>query len=469
MATYKAGFAGDGRIAGLQIEFYLDGGFSRDYSADITETATLLMDSSYHVRNVRVHGTCLKTNHGSRTSTRGFGKPEASAILENILDHGAAALGMDATALRGANLYRKGDRSITRTEIKDDTVRKCWNRLMEKSDYPRLRREVDEFNAANKWLKRGLAATVSKGNMGFIESDDINRGLALVHILRDGTVSVNHSGVEMGQGINTRMAQIAAAALSVPLKNVVVTDTQSALIPNTPPTTMVATDLIGQAVVNACEQLKKNLSEQGESFPDQIARAYEEGVSLTATGIHTAPRLSYDYEKQQGDISYFFVWGSALSLVEVDVISGSFRIVKSNVIQDCGKSLNPHLDIGQAEGGFLFGVGYSMMEEMIYTDKGSLITDNVSGYKIPSCADVPLDWDIELLNYRPDLSGIHSSKGIGEANTQLGLSVYFAAKDAGRAARKEAGMDPVFPMEFPASVERVTQCLPDLLTYIRNG
>ena len=195
----------------------------------------------------------------------------------------------------------------------------------------------------------------------------------------------------------------------------------------------------------------------------RVQQAYDAGDTLTVTGSYTAPRLAYDYDKQEGDISYFFVWGAALSMVEVDIISGSFRLLQSNIVQDCGKSLNPHLDIGQAEGGFLFGVGYYLLEEMIYAPDGRLITDNVSGYKIPSCGDVPLQWDIELLNYKPDIeSGIHSSKGIGESNIQLGLSAYLAVKDAVRASRTAAGMDPVFAMGLPGSVDRAASCLPEI-------
>lgn len=187
-----------------------------------------------------------------------------------------------------------------------------------------------------------------------------------------------------------------------------------------------------------------------------------DGKTLTETGVHKSPRLVYDYEKQQGDISYFFVWGSAVSVVEVDVLSGHYRILRSNIVQDCGKSLNPLLDIGQAEGGFLYGVGYYMTEEMIYDEKARLISNNVSSYKIPGPGDIPLDWDIELLNYDPNHSSLHNSKGIGEANVQLGLSVYFAAKEAVRAARVEHGMSPEFSLNFPASVDRVSAVLPEI-------
>lgn len=461
-AKYRAGFLADGKIGALDIEFHLNGGFSNDYSADIAETATLLMDSCYHVENIRVHGLCLKTNLGSNTSTRGFGKPQASAVVETVLDHGASVLGMDANLLRRRNLYREGDHTITRTRIGDDIIGKCWDRVLEKGDYGKLKAEVEDYNRSHTYTKRGIAVVGSKGNMGFIETGDINRGLALIHIQRDCTVSVNHSGTEMGQGINTRMAQVTADAFGIPLDHVEITDTQSGFIPNTPPTSMVSTDLCGEAILQACAKLKDTLAAFPGTFEEQVQAAYVEGRSLTETGVHNAPILRYDYDKQQGDVSYFFVWGAALSVVEIDVLSGHYRIIKSVIVQDCGKSLNPLLDVGQAEGGFLFGVGYYMTEEMIYTPKGHLISNNVSSYKIPGPGDIPLDWDIELLNHDPGQSGLHNSKGIGESNVQLGLSVYFATKEAVRAARLEHGLSPEFSLNFPASVDRVTAVLPEV-------
>ena len=199
LANYKAGFTKEGKVKAIDIEFYLNGGYTNDYSADITETATLLMDSCYHIENVKVLGKCLKMNYGTYTSTRGFGKPQASAIIESILDHAASKLSIDATSVRQINLYQKGDLTITKTKIDDDVISSCWNRLIEKSNFQKLQTEVEEFNNKNLWKKRGIAVVSSKGNMGFIESNDINRGLALIHILRDGTVSVNHSGCEMGR------------------------------------------------------------------------------------------------------------------------------------------------------------------------------------------------------------------------------------------------------------------------------
>ena len=279
-ARYRAGFDETGRLSALDMKFRVSGGCSNDYSADITETATVLMDGAYRVDNVRVHGLCLATNYGSHTSTRGFGKPQASGIIETILDHGASALSIDATEVRSRNIYREGDRTITKMTIGDSVAKDCWDRVLSRADYQARRAEVTQFNGKSKWLKRGIAAVASKGNMGFLEADDLNRGLAVVHVMRDGTVSVNHSGIEMGQGINTRMAQVAAHALGVPLAHVDVTDTQSQLIPNTPPTTMVATDLIGEALLKACHELKGHLSEYSGTFAERVAKAYDSGEPL---------------------------------------------------------------------------------------------------------------------------------------------------------------------------------------------
>ncbi|GAH02438.1 unnamed protein product, partial [marine sediment metagenome] len=269
-ANYKAGFLPDGKINALEVDFHLNGGFSNDYSADIAETATLLMDSCYHLENVRIHGLCLKTNLGSNTSTRGFGKPQASAVMETVMDHGASVLALDSNLLRRRNLYQKGDRTITRTEIRDDVMATCWDRAVERSGYETLKAEVDDFNRSHKYTKRGIAVAGSKGNMGFIKTDDINRGLALIHVQRDATVSVNHSGIEMGQGINTRMAQVTADALGVSVENVEVTDTQSSLIPNTPPTSMVSTDLCGEAILKACAKLNDTLSACEGTFEQKV-------------------------------------------------------------------------------------------------------------------------------------------------------------------------------------------------------
>jgi len=354
---------------------------------------------------------------------------------------------------------------MTGTPITESLARNCFERVMSKVDYETLRAEVDQFNAENKWLKRGIAIVGAKGNMGFMESDDINRGLAYVKVLKDGTVQVNHSGAEMGQGINTRMAQVAAHNFDVPMSDVEITETATDIIPNAPPTTMSSTDLCGEAVVEASRKILDVLRKYpGETLAERASNAIDAGEDLSARGTCNAPALWYDFEKQHGEVSYFYVWAQGLSVAEVDLISGSFRVLKTSIVQDTGKSLNPILDVGQVEGGFLYGMGNYMMEEMLYADDGKLISDNVSSYKLPSCGDVPLDWDVELLNYEPDTEeiGLYNSKGVGEANVQLGLSVRFAVLDAVRAARKSAGLDAYCDVGFPASVDRVSAALPSI-------
>jgi xanthine dehydrogenase/oxidase len=322
----------------------------------------------------------------------------------------------------------------------------------------RWKQDTHTFNQAHTLVKRGVAAVPSKGNMGFLEASDINRGAAIVRIHSDGSVRISHSGVEMGQGLNTRMSQVAAQALNVPIDQVAIDITRTADLPNTPPTTMVATDMIGAAILDACDELRATLATAGypdkAGFVDAAQQCYEEGLPLLAWGRAQEPRLRFDWSRQQGDVSYFFVWGAALSEVEVDAGTGSWRILRTHITQDCGKSLNPALDIGQVEGGFAFGLGYALLEKPIYREDGSLLTDNVSSYKIPSIDDMPRDWTVEILQETegpPGRRGLHNSKGVGEANIQLGFSAYFAVKDAIRSIRRDKGLDANdFFLPFPA-------------------
>jgi len=234
--------------------------------------------------------------------------------------------------------------------------------------------------------------------MGFLEAADINRDAAIVRIHADGSVSVSRSGVEMGQGINTRMSQVTAEALGVPIEQISVDITRTTDLPNTPPSTTVAPDMIGAAILNACDELLSTLSKVGypasSEFKEAAHICYEKGLPLQAQGFAQEPRLRFDWEQQQGDVSYFYVWGAALSQVVVHADTGSWRVLRTHITQDCGKSLNPVLDVGQVEGGFAFGMGYALLEKMIYREDGSLLTDNVSLYKIPSVDDMPRDWTV---------------------------------------------------------------------------
>ncbi|MEM7288369.1 MAG: molybdopterin cofactor-binding domain-containing protein [Actinomycetota bacterium] len=459
-----------GAIRGLEIDMATNGGAGEDYSPSIAETSVFLIDNAYFLEHAAIRARCGRSNlPAGFTATRGYGKPQTGAIIETILDEVATELGMDPQTLRSRNLYRKGQTALADTPIDDDVLRACWERAVG-DRYDRWRAETDAFNQDHALTKRGIAAVPSKGNMGFLEAADINRGAAIVRIHSDGSVRVSHSGVEMGQGINTRMSQVTAQALSIPVERVAVDTTRTADLPNTPPTTMVATDMIGASILDACDELLVTLGRHGHpggdgDFDEAVRRCYEDGLPLQARGEAQEPRLRFDWERQQGDVSYFFVWGAALSEVEVDAGTGSWRVLRTHITQDCGQSLNPMLDVGQIEGGFAFGLGYGLLEKTIYRPDGSLLTDNVSSYKIPSIDDMPRDWTVEILQETggpPGRRGLHNSKGVGEANIQLGFSAYFAVKDAIRAIRRDRGLDPNgFHLPFPAMTHDIARACDD--------
>ena len=458
-----------GAIAALDIDMISNGGAAEDYSPSIMETSVFLIDNAYFIENVRIRGRCGRSNlPAGFTATRGYGKPQTGAIIETILDDAAAQLELDPQTLRKQNLYKRGQTALAGTPIDDDVLRACWDRAVGRH-YEAWRADCAAFNERHAFVKRGVAAVPSKGNMGFLEAADINRGAAVVRIHSDGSVRVSHSGVEMGQGINTRMSQVTAQALNVSIDRIVVDATRTADLPNTPPTTMVATDMIGAAILKACDQLLITLGSVGypdtRTFADAARFCYQDGLPLEERGYAQEPRLRFDWEQQQGDVSYFYVWGAALSQVEVDIDTGSWRVLRTHITQDCGRSLNPLLDIGQIEGGFAFGLGYALLEKMIYREDGSLLTDNVSSYKIPSLDDMPRDWTVEILQETegpPGRRGLHNSKGVGEANIQLGFSAYFAVKDAIRSIRGDKGLGlNNFSLPFPAMTYDILRACKD--------
>ena len=467
-ARFRVGFDGEGRIMALDLEIWSNGGHSLDYSGDVLETVILVVDSAYRLPNVRVRGHCCKTHLSSFTALRGFGKPQASAIIESVIDHIARVLSVDSASVRTNNMYAVGDVLMTGTPMNDDALHKCWTQVLANSNYQQLKKECAEFNVRNRWKKRGVAAMPSKGNVGFLFSDEINRGVAQVCVYKDATCHVSHSGVEMGQGIATRMAQVAAEVLDLPLTSIRVGTTSTRAAINTPPTTMVSTDLCGAALRNALQILLQRMAPAREAlggasvpFADVVRRCYLEGIDMQASAIANEERLEYDWQKQGGNVSYFFVWAAAVSMVEVDVLTGSVRTLKTEIVQDCGYSLNPPLDVGQVEGAFLMGVGYYMLEELIWSADGRMYTTNLSTYKLPSHDDAPENWRVHLLKDSPSVKGLYHSKGIGESNLQLGMSVYLATKDAIASARADQGEHGPFFLEMPATDDRVRAACPD--------
>ncbi|KAJ1945750.1 hypothetical protein FBU59_002218, partial [Linderina macrospora] len=377
----------------------------------------------------------------------------------------ADKLGMSVERLREINMYKEGQLTPFRQPLVDWNIPLMWDQLKAKSDYDERRRQVDEFNAKSRYRKRGLALLPTKFGISF-GVKFLNQGYALVHVYNDGSVLVAHGGTEMGQGLHTKMAQIAAETLEVPLDAVFISETATNTAANTSPTAASASsDLNGFAVYNACRDLADRLRpyrEQyaSEPFAKAAKMAYFDRVNLSAVGHYATPDIGFDWEKNEGQFFFYFTQGVAAAEVELDTLTGAHTTRRVDILMDVGKSLNKAIDIGQIEGAFAQGQGWSTTEEFLYfPSNGRLFTQGPGNYKIPSAMDIPRDFRVSLLEgvkYNA-LKTIFSSKGIGEPPLFLGASVFYALRDAVNAARKHApgGASelPTLHLESPATAE----------------
>jgi xanthine dehydrogenase/oxidase len=327
---------------------------------------------------------------------------------------------------------------------------------------------VDAFNKENRWKKRGLSVTPVKFGMSFT-AKFMNQASALVHVYTDGSVLVSHGGTEIGQGINTKMCQIAATELGVPLEKVHIVDASTDKCANTHPTAAsVGADLNGMAVQDACQQINKRLealrqANPGKSLGDLAMVAWLNRIDLSAHGYYKTPDIGYNFDTQEGKAFHYFAYGMSVSEVEVDVLTGEFTILRTDILHDVGDSLNPSLDVGQIEGAFIQGMGLFTLEEMVWMKNGQLFTRGPSTYKIPSANDVPIDFRVRLFNDAPNRRTIYSSKGVGEPPLNHGISVLMAIKDAVASARADNGQTGYFRMDTPASVERIRLACSDFI------
>jgi xanthine dehydrogenase/oxidase len=472
--TYKAGFNNDGTLVALEANLYTNAGNSMDLSVPIVDRGCFHIDNSYKWPNLKVTGRACKTNKPSNTAFRGFGGPQGMLIAENIIDQIAGTLGMTAHDLRAKNLYKSGDRTHFRQEMPQCNLRKMWAELEESSDLKQLRDDAAKFNAANKFRKRGVAMIPTKFGCAFT-AQFMNQGGALVHVYTDGSVLVTHGGTEMGQGLFTKMAQIAATEFNIPLEKVLVSSTATDKVANTSPTAAsLSSDINGAAVKHACDQINARLDPLREANPDAawekiVNMAYFDRINLSAQGFHKVPNVGYDFETGTGRAFSYFSYGIACSNVEIDILTGDFHILRTDILMDVGSSLNPTIDVGQVEGGFTQGLGLFTMEEIIWGDNdhqwirnpGSLLTFGPGAYKIPSFNDVPIDFRVSLLKDTPNPIAIHSSKAVGEPPLFLASAVFFALKDAIQAARSDRGMSGFFQVHSPLTVERIRMACAD--------
>lgn len=482
------------KLGGLDVQIYSNGGCALDLSLPVLDRCLFHIDNSYKWQAIRAAGVVCKTNQPPHTAFRGFGGPQGLAICETVIDHLLQLLPttINADSFRRENMYQEGDYVPFGMRLENWTVPKAWDNLYTIANVEDRRKEIINFNAKHRWKKRGLALLPVKFGIAFT-AKFMNQGGALVHLYQDGTVLISHGGTEMGQGLHTKCAQVAAHAFGIPLSSVYIDDTSTDKVANTNPTAASqGTDLYGMATLNACFEILENIKPIREKMgPDatlaEIATAaFFERIDLTAHGFFKLAddRCGYDWDAPKptdpellklpdnsfrGHAFNYFTQGVAVSEVEIDVLTGNHRNLRSDVMMDVGSSINPAIDIGQIEGAFVQGIGWCTLEEVTWGDQehtwvqppGRLFTQGPGTYKIPAFNDCPETFNITLMDTENPFA-VHSSRAVGEPPFFLGATIAFAIKDAIRATRtselescKSSVPPSIFRMNFPVTSERI--------------
>ncbi|MBU2896639.1 xanthine dehydrogenase molybdopterin binding subunit [Vibrio hepatarius] len=480
---YKVGFNDAGVIEGVDIVLSGDCGYSPDLSSSIVDRAMFHSDNAYYLAAATVTGHRCKTNKASNTAFRGFGGPQGMMTIEHIMDEIAHYLGKDPLDIRKANYYGDEGRNITHyhQKIGDNCLQAITSELEKTSDYHSRRQSISKYNKQSPILKKGLAITPVKFGISFTATF-LNQAGALIHIYTDGSIHLNHGGTEMGQGLNTKVAQIVAEEFQVDIEQIQITATNTDKVPNTSPTAASSgTDLNGKAAQNAAITIKKRLTEfavkhyhipaqdvvfkngnvvvgtETITFEAFIQEAYFNQISLSSTGFYRTPKIHYDREKARGRPFYYFAYGAACSEVIIDTLTGEYKILRVDILHDVGASLNPAIDIGQIEGGFIQGVGWLTTEELSWNEQGRLTTNGPANYKIPAITDMPIEFNTQLLqNHTNSEDTIFHSKAVGEPPFMLAISVWSALKDAINSIVAQ-GTTPT--LNTPATPERVLMAI----------
>jgi xanthine dehydrogenase large subunit len=454
---YDVGFDDDGRLQGIELELAGNCGYSPDLSASIVDRAMFHADNAYYLGDATINGHRCKTNTASNTAYRGFGGPQGMVAIEEVMDTIARHLGKDPLAVRKANYYGKTERNVTHyyQTVEHNLLEEMTAELEESSQYAERRKAITAWNAQSPILKKGLALTPVKFGISFTASF-LNQAGALIHIYTDGSIHLNHGGTEIGQGLNVKVAQVVAEVFQVDIDRVQITATNTDKVPNTSPTAASSgTDLNGKAAQNAAETIKARLvefaarhyqceasevqfrnghvrvGEQVITFQNLAQQAWMGQVSLSSTGYYKTPKIFYDRSQARGRPFYYFAFGAACTEVLIDTLTGEYKMLRTDILHDVGASLNPAIDIGQVEGGYIQGMGWLTTEELVWNDKGKLMTNGPAGYKIPAVADMPADLRIKLVENRknPEDTVFHS-KAVGEPPFMLGIAAWCAIKDA---------------------------------------
>ena len=464
LGRWKVAVNSDGKLQALDADVFCNAGWSQDLSGAVVDRALSHIDGCYLFPNIHVRGRVAKTNTVSNTAFRGFGGPQGMFIAETYMSEIADHLDMPVEKLREINMYKPHEITHFNQELKDWHVPLMYQQVLSETNYAERRKAVEDFNAKHKWNKRGLAIIPTKFGISFT-AIFLNQAGALVHIYHDGSILVAHGGCEMGQGLHTKMTIIAAQALNVPLSDVFISETATNTVPNSSSTAASASsDLNGYAIHNACEQLNARLAPYREKLgPEatmkQLAEAaYFDRVNLSANGFYKTPDIGYVWGPNTGQMYYYFTQGVAASEVEIDTLTGDWTCLRADIKMDVGRSINPSIDYGQIEGAFVQGQGLFTTEESLWhRASGQLFTKGPGTYKIPGFRDIPQQFNVSLLKDVEwgNLRTIQRSRGVGEPPLFMGSSVFFAIRDALKAARKQCGVDKVLTLQSPATPERI--------------
>jgi xanthine dehydrogenase large subunit len=460
-AQWRVGFDAEGRLQALDATLTADGGWSLDLSEPVLARALCHVDNAYWISDVRVNGRIAKTNKTSNTAFRGFGGPQGMLVIEDILGRCAPLLGIDAAELRRRNFYTAGQTTPYGQPVRHpERLATVWDEVHERAGLAARQAEIAAFNAAHEHVKRALAITPVKFGISF-NLTAFNQGGALVHVYKDGSVLINHGGTEMGQGLHTKMLQVAATTLGIPLHRVRLAPTRTDKVPNTSATAASSgADLNGGAIKNACEQIKARLLQVAASrlganpsdvsIVDGVARAlggadtiewntlvltaYMQRVQLSAAGYYRTEGLHWDSATFRGSPFKYFAYGAAATEVEVDGFTGAYRTRRVDIVHDVGDSLSPLVDLGQIEGGFVQGAGWLTLEDLRWNaDDGRFLTQAASTYKLPSFSEMPETFNVTLLTNATEEGAVYGSKAVGEPPLMLAFSVREALRQAAAA------------------------------------
>jgi len=480
---YTVGFDDSGRITGLKLMMAANCGFSADLSGPVADRAIFHVDNAYFLQDVAIASYRCKTNTQSNTAFRGFGGPQGMIVIEAIMGDIARQLSLDPLAVRRRNLYGINERNVTHygMTVEDNILQPLLLKLEQTADYQRRRKAISTWNAGSAVIQRGIALTPVKFGISFTATL-FNQAGALVHVYTDGSCQVNHGGTEMGQGLNTKVAQIVADELGIAFEQVLSTASDTGKIPNASATAASAgTDLNARAAQYAARHVRDNLAQfmagldgcgagsvrfQGgqvstpastRPFTEVVKLAYANRIQLWSDGFYRTPKIHYDKNTLTGRPFYYFAYGAACTEVAIDTLTGESRVLKVDILHDVGNSINPAIDIGQIEGGFVQGMGWLTTEQLVWNQQGQLSTHAPSTYKIPSTGDIPAHFKIDLWPEPNREDNVFGTKAVGEPPLMLAISVYEALRDAVASARPGARVQ----LEAPATAENILRALFD--------